>query len=135
MNYRQYSDHVKLCQYLGKEPEGEFKGFYDFFTGLWGDMVIDVFYDYDTHVVILYKGVDFYMGMDTKTDYLVLSYDKVWSPFLSLGIDETIETILFIQKMFVEHLNIPRESHNLRVSYTDKKMMEVLGKKIIQFEQ
>jgi len=125
MNFQQYMTVNKLCQYLGKEPEGEFKEFHGFFTGLWRDMAIDVFYDYNTHVVILYKGVDFYMGLDTKTDYLVLSYDKVWSPFLSLGMSNKE---LFIHNMVIEHLNISHGPHKLRITYTDKKLMEVLGK-------
>jgi hypothetical protein len=29
MTYQQYSDYIKLYRYLGKEPQGEFKEFYD----------------------------------------------------------------------------------------------------------
>jgi hypothetical protein len=61
MTFQQYSDHIKLCQYLGKEPQGEFKEFYDFLTDLWKDMELSLVDKHNEQGIIFHKGSDFYM--------------------------------------------------------------------------
>jgi hypothetical protein len=108
MTYRQYSDHIKLCQYLGKEPQGEFKEFYDFLTELWKDMeisVIDIYNDRGNgHTIILHKGDMFYMEQDFNNDGLRCDWDRVWSFFRSTKGMKHTETQDFIRGMVEEHL-------------------------------
>ena len=104
MTYRQYSDHIKLCLYLGKEPRGEFKDFYDFITGLWMDMEISVVDNYKVQSIIFHKGDMFYMEQDFKNGWLRCDWDRVWSFFRSTkGMGES-ETKDFIQSMVEEHI-------------------------------
>ncbi len=104
MTYRQYSDHIKLCQYLGKEPQGEFKEYYDFITGLWVDMEISVVDNYKVQSIILHKGTDFYMKQDFKNDYFWCYWDRVWSFFRTKKDMKVPEIQDFIQSMVEEHL-------------------------------
>ena len=108
MTYGQYSDHIKLCQYLGKEPQGEFKEFYDFVTGLWKDMAFSVINDHNEqsngHTIILHKGTDFYMEQDFKNGWLWCDWDRVWSFFESKKGMVLPETQEFIRGVVEEHL-------------------------------
>lgn len=38
MNYDDYRTHLKVCEYLDREPTGEYKKMYDFLTDLWEGM-------------------------------------------------------------------------------------------------
>ncbi len=108
MTYIQYSDHIKLCQYLGKEPQGEFKDFYDFLTDLWMDMEISVVDNHNErgngHTIILHKGDEFFMGQDFKIEWFECNYDRVWSFFPIKKGMKVSETQDFIQRMVEEHL-------------------------------
>jgi hypothetical protein len=104
MTYRQYSDHIKLCQYLGKEPQGEFKEFYDFITELWKDMEFSVINDHNKQGIIFHKGTDFYMEQDFKNGWLWCESDRVWSFFRFKKGLEVPETQDFIRGMVEEHL-------------------------------
>ena len=101
MTHRQYSDHIKLCLYLGKEPHGEFKEYYDFITGLWEDMEFTVVDEQD---IIFHKGTVFYMEQDFKNGYIWCHWDRVWSFFESKKGMVLPETQEFIQSMVEEHL-------------------------------
>jgi hypothetical protein len=104
ITYRQYTDHIKLCAYLGKEPQGEFKDFYDFITGLWKDMEFTVINEHNKQGIIYYKGTDFYMEQDFKNGWLWCRLDWIWSFFqIKKGMEYT-ETQDFIQRMVEEHL-------------------------------
>jgi len=104
MTYRQYSDHIKLCQYLGKEPGAEFKEFYDFLTELWKDMEFTVINDHNEEAIILHKGTDFYMEQDFKNGCLECEWDRVWTFFRFKKGMEVPETKVFIRGMVEEHL-------------------------------
>jgi hypothetical protein len=104
MTYRQYSDHLKLCQYLGKEPQGEFKAFYDFITGLWKDMEFSVINDHNKQGIIFHKGNNYYMEQDFKNGWVWCERGRVWSFFSSTKGMEIPETQDFIQSMVEEHL-------------------------------
>ena len=104
MTYGQYSDHIKLCQYLGKELQGEFKDFYDFITFLWKDMEFSVINDHNDLFIILHKGTDFYMGQDFKNGWLECQWDRIWSFFRIKKGMEVPETKVFIRGMVEEHL-------------------------------
>ena len=108
MTHRQYSDHIKLCLYLGKEPGGEFKEFYDFLTELWDGMEITPIDDHNEegngHTIILHKGKDFYMEHDFINGCLDCHWDRIWSFFRFKKGLEVPETQDFIQSMVEEHL-------------------------------
>jgi hypothetical protein len=104
MTYIQYSDHLKVCHYLGKEPGGEFKDFYDFLTELWKDMEFSVINDHNEQGIILHKGTDFYMEQDFKNGLLWCEYNRVCSFFRTKKCMEIPETQVFIQSMVEEHL-------------------------------
>jgi len=104
MTYRQYSDHIKLCTYLGKEPRGEFKDFYDCITELWKDMEFSVNNNHNVQGIILHKGRDFYMEQDFRNGYLRGEWDRVWSFFQVKKGMEVSDTQDFIQSMVEEHL-------------------------------
>jgi hypothetical protein len=104
MTYQHYSDHIKLCMYLGKEPRGEFKDYYDFITGLWEDMEITLFEDHNKQGIIFHKGIDFYMEQDFKNERLRCQWDRVWSFLLNRKGMELPEIHDFITSMMEEHL-------------------------------
>jgi hypothetical protein len=108
MTYRQYSDHIKLCLYLGKEPQGEFKDFYDFITGLWMDMEISVVDNHNDrgngHTIILHKGDVFFMEQNLKNGHLRCDWYRVWSFFRSTKGMEVSEIQDFVRGMMEEHL-------------------------------
>jgi hypothetical protein len=108
MVYEQYSDHLKLCQYLGKEPQGEFKEYYDFLTELWMDMEFTVINDHNNqdngHAIILHKGKDRYIIQDFTNEWLLCQWDRVWSFFKNKKSMKVPEIKDFIQSMVVEHL-------------------------------
>jgi hypothetical protein len=101
MTYRQYSDHIKLCQYLGKEPQGEFREFYDFVTGLWKDMEISVI---DDQGILFHKGDGLFMRQDFKNGWFWCDWDRVWSFFRIVKTMELLETQDFIRGVVEEHL-------------------------------
>jgi hypothetical protein len=104
MTYRQYSDHIKLCQYLGKEPEGDFKEFYDFITELWRGMEFSVINDHNKQGNIFHKGNRYYMEQDFKNGWLRCDWDRVWTFFRFKKGMEVPETKVFIRGMVEEHL-------------------------------
>jgi hypothetical protein len=108
MTYIQYSDHIKLCLYLGKEPKGEFREFYDFLTELWDGMEISVVDNHNEqgngHTIIFHKGDEFFMGQDFKIEWFECNYGRVWSFFRTKKGMEIPETQVFIQSMVEEHL-------------------------------
>jgi len=104
MTYQQYSDHLKVCRYLGKEPQGEFKEFYDFITELWKDMEFTLNNGYNKQGIIFHKGEEFFMEQDFKNGWFRCSYDRVWSFFQSKKGMEVPEIKDFIKSMVAEHL-------------------------------
>jgi hypothetical protein len=101
MTYQQYSIHIKLCVYLGREPEDEFRGFYDFIMGLWEDMDFSVD---NEQVIIFHKGTNFYMGLDFKDGQLWCQYERVWSFFRYKKCMEYTETQDFVRSMVEQYL-------------------------------
>jgi hypothetical protein len=104
MTYRQYSDNIKLCQYLGKEPGGDFKELYDFITELWKDMEFSVIDAHNGQCIILHKGTEYYMEQEFKNGWLDCHFTRVWSFFRTtkgMGFNETRD---FIRGMVEEHL-------------------------------
>ncbi len=104
MTYRQYSDHIKLCLYLGKEPGGEFKEFYDFLTELWDGMEFTVVDKHNKQGIIFHKGDEFFMEQDFKNGWFECNHDRVWSFFRTKKCMGYTETQDFIQRMVEEHL-------------------------------
>jgi len=104
MTYQQYTDHLKLCQYLGKEPLGEFKEFHDFISDLWKDMTFSVINDHNEQCIIFHKGTDFFMQQDFKNGKLKCQWDRIWSFFLIKKGMEIPELKDFIQSMVEQHL-------------------------------
>jgi hypothetical protein len=104
MTYQQYTNHIKLCQYLGKEPQGEFKEFYDFITDMWKDIEFSVINDHNKQGIILHKGTEYYMEQDFKNGWLKCDSGRVWSFFRFKKGMEIPETQVFIQSMVEEHL-------------------------------
>jgi hypothetical protein len=100
MTYQQYSDHIKLCLYLGKEPQGEFKEIYDFITGMWDGIQISGGED----IIIFHKGKDFYMARDYKLMRLWCHKDRVWSFFRDRKDMITSETKDFIKCIVEQHI-------------------------------
>ena len=134
MNYRQYSDHIKLCQYLGKEPQGNFKDFYDCITELWKDMEFSVNNNHNEqgngHTIIFHKGTDFYMEQDFKNDRLRCEWDRVWSFFRTKKGMEVPETQDFIQSMVEEHLKCKVSTPHIRKGFVVRKVEEHLKCKV-----
>ena len=104
MTYQQYSDHIKLCQYFGKELEGEFKEFNDFITGLWEDMETSEINIHNEQAIIFHKGTVFYMEQDFNNGWLRCDHGRVWSFFRFKKCMNVPETQDFIQSMVEEHL-------------------------------
>jgi hypothetical protein len=104
MTYQQYSDHIKLCLYLGKEPQGEFKEFYDFITEFWEGMEFTVKNDHNEQGIIFHKGNNYYMERDFKNGWLWCHWDRVWSFFITSKVMLYPDTDNFIQSMLEEQL-------------------------------
>jgi hypothetical protein len=104
MTYQQYSDHIKLCQYLGKEPQGEFKVLHDFITGLWKDMEFTVVDNYNNQGIIFHKGTYFYMVQDFENGWLRCNLDRVLPFFRNKKDMKVLEMKDFVKGMVEEHL-------------------------------
>jgi hypothetical protein len=104
MTYQQYTHHIKLCLYLGKEPQGEFKEYYDFTTCLWKDMEFTVVDEHNKQGIIFHKGDEFYMEQDFKNGWFECNYDRVWSFFRTKKDMKVPEIQDFILSAVEEHL-------------------------------
>jgi hypothetical protein len=104
VNYKQYSDHIKLCHYLGKEPQGEFKEFHDFLTGLWKDMEFTVIDDNNEQGIIFHKGTDFYMEQDFKNKQFWYQRKPVYSFFRDEKDMNHTDILNFIMSVVEQHL-------------------------------
>jgi hypothetical protein len=104
MTYQQYTHHIKLCLYLGKEPQGEFKEYYDFITCLWKDMEFTVVDEHNKQGIIFHKGDEFYMEQDFKNGLLRCQWDRIWLFFTIKKSMELPDLHDFIQSMVEEQL-------------------------------
>ena len=118
MTYQQYSVHIKVCHYLGKEPAGQYKRIYDFLTELWDGMVIVVYSRYNR--VVLLKKCEWVFEQDLETGYLWCRGSSVWSFFQDDVVMEDTEIQDFIISAVEEHLKCqvgtPQFGHEV---YTD----------------
>jgi hypothetical protein len=111
MTYKQYSDHIKVCEYLGREPSGDFRLYYDFFNRLWESVEITV----DKGIgyrIIFHKDGKCVMIHNTKTKNLWFtpfadnSYNIFGSFFTFENSDEYTEAKHFLGNMIRKHLSI-----------------------------
>lgn len=94
--------HLKTCEYLGKEPAGQFKKVHDFLTKLWDGMELVVNSQNDR--ISIQKEVGWVFEQDFKFGYMWYHSDRVWPFFredMGMGVAETQD---FIKSMVEEHL-------------------------------
>jgi hypothetical protein len=101
MRYSEYGTYMKVCEYLGKEPTGQFKEVHDFLTGLWEGMEIVV--DYRDNRIVFRKIDEWCFSQDHPKHRLLYSI-KLYSFFNNhIGMGAS-ETRTFIKWMVEEHL-------------------------------
>lgn len=102
MDYNDYRTYILTCEYLGKEPTGQYKTVYDFLTGLWDGM--EVMVDSQTNQIILHKGGVRFKYQDLKNRDMWCNYIHVWSFFQKDMTMELIDIQDFIRSEVEEHL-------------------------------
>jgi len=113
MTYNDYRTYILSCEYLGKEPTGEYKRVYDFLTGMWNDMEIVV--NSQNGRIIIQKEEEWFIERDLKYGYLWCNQDRVWSFFrYGMGIEPS-EIEDFTKSAVEEHLKCKVETPNIRV--------------------
>jgi hypothetical protein len=106
MTYQQYSDYIKLYRYLGKEPQGEFKEFYDAISALWEDMEMTVLNDYEPSSILFHKSKSYYMELCVDTGILWCDIPRVWELLEEAGVMCNEQIKNFIKEMFISHLDM-----------------------------
>jgi hypothetical protein len=111
MTYKQYSDHIKVCEYLGREPSGDFRPYYDFFNRLWESVEITVDKGIE-HRIIFHKDGKCVMLHNLKTNKLWIT-PFVDDPFEFFGnffsvvlTDDYNESKNFLANVIKNHLSI-----------------------------
>jgi hypothetical protein len=129
MTYNQYNDHIKLCEYLGREPSGDFRPYYDFFNRLWENMEITVD-KVIKHRIIFHKEGKCVMLHNLKTNNLWFtpfeynSYN-IFGNFFTVGnSDEYILSKYFLDTMIRKHLSITNLFLMPRI-LTDEEIKEI----------
>jgi hypothetical protein len=109
MTYTEYKNHIKICQYLGKEPEGEYKELYTYVENLWKDMKITIIDEHGPRRIIFHKGTDFYMEHDCENGWMWYHHDRTQKFLVQLYKIQHIsdEQIIshFIKSMINDYLN------------------------------
>ena len=102
MDYNEYRTHLLTCEYLGKEPAGQYKKLHDFLTGLWDGMAFRV--NSQTNRIALQKGDKWLIYQDPENGYLWCHTHQVWSFFRNdMDMDRT-RTQEFIKSVVEQHL-------------------------------
>ena len=102
MNYNDYRTYILTCEYLGKEPAGQYKRIYDFLTERWDG--IEVVVDSRFNRIVLQKGGEWFMYQDMKNGHLWCQYEHVWSFFQNIMGMEIPEIQDFVKSTVEEHL-------------------------------
>ena len=102
MVYNEYRTYILTCEYLNREPSGDYRKVHDFITGLWDGM--DVVVDSRSNQMVLEKGGEWFIEMGVKNVYVWCHYERVWSFFQKdMGMEVT-ERQDFVKSVVEEHL-------------------------------
>jgi hypothetical protein len=99
MDYNDYRIHLLTCEFLGKEPTGQYKKIHDFLTDMWDGM--ECIINFRRYRIVLHKGDEWYMEQDCKNGYLWCHHDKVWGGFQCM---EEYEIKTFVKRVVEEYL-------------------------------
>jgi hypothetical protein len=106
MDYPTYKNHLKVCQYLSKEPVGIYGHIHLAIKELWKNMTITPVQYVDKSTYILFHKEDVvFMKYDVGDDNIV-----VYPPFKDLFCEKIMNFIIFEHLFMVnitqEHLNV-----------------------------
>jgi hypothetical protein len=106
VDYSTYKNHLKVCQYLSKEPVGIYGQIHLATEELWKNMTITAVQYVDKSTYILFQKEDVvFMKYDVGDDYIV-----VYPPFKDLFSNKIMNFFifehLFMANIIQEHLNV-----------------------------
>lgn len=110
MTYGDYKSHLKVCEYLGKEPAGQYRIVHDFLAGMWEGMEFLVS-SVNSHISIQKNGGKYFELSQKKGFYggkMMCEYKTVWSIFRNDMRMEYPEIQEFVSCMMEEYLKSER---------------------------
>jgi hypothetical protein len=116
MTYRQYSDHLKVCRYLGIEPSGTYGKIKDLLTQLWSDMELTPLQD--EKIILIHKNHSYLGHFNFKQNRLWLNPHMV-SPDRTQIVSDTFRHHLKITSPFITDL-----AHTLSVEHWEYLLSE-----------
>jgi hypothetical protein len=108
MTYNDYRTHLLTCEYLNREPTGQYKKLHDFLTGLWENMEC-VVHSWNNSI-FFQKGDGWFIVQDLKNGDMWCQTDSVWSFFRTDMDMELTERQDFIKSAVDEHLKCKVET-------------------------
>jgi hypothetical protein len=101
MTYDDYRMYILTCEYLGREPAGEYKRIHDHLMGLWGGMEFVV--DSRFNQIVLYKGSEIFVEQNVINGHLWIHVRMETFFRDDMGMDNT-GTQEFIKSIMEEYL-------------------------------
>ena len=108
MTYNDYRTHLLTCEYLNREPTGQYKKLHDFLTGLWENMEC-VVHSWNNSI-FFQKGDGWFIVQDLKNGDMWCQTDSVWSFFRTDMDMELTERQDFIKSAVDAHLKCKVET-------------------------
>jgi len=129
MNYNDYRTHLLTCEYLNREPTGQYKKVYDYLTDLWAGM--EMVADSQNNRIVVQNEVGWVFVQDMKNGRLWCRYGKVWSFFKNDMGMEIPDLRDFVKSMVDEHLickvGTPETSQHLDELVVDEHLICKVG--------
>jgi len=106
MTYEDYRTHLKVCEYLHREPTGQYRIVHDFLAGLWDGMEFLVS-SVNSHINIQKNGEKYFELSQKKGFYggeMMCTYKTFWSFFRNDMDMEYPDVQEFVKCVVEEHL-------------------------------
>jgi hypothetical protein len=119
MTYQEYTTYMKVCDYLGKEPEGRFGMIHEFMVTFWEDMELCFIEKEPRHQIILHKDYKYRIIIDIDWKEVYCHNQHLWRFFSdSVGMNFP-EIQEFVKQMLEERLDT-----TLKMIVTDSLLTE-----------
>ena len=102
MTYSEYKTYMKLCEFLSKEPSGQYRKMHDFLPELWGGMEFTV--SHPNTQIFLRKENGWFFDQDFQSDILWCQNGRVWKFFQKVMGMNITDRENFIRSVVEEHL-------------------------------
>jgi len=114
MTYQEYGTYMKVCDYLGKEPEGSYKEMYSFLSKFWDGMEVVIVQDRGVYCITFYKDGVVFFTYDTERKHLRIC-PKPWSKVkhcLNMISLDSKDALDFINNFVEDHIKTTFRSYN-----------------------